>query len=198
MSELIPGDVPARQKPLRKHYHRDPEAARIRDHARALPGSPPDSFHGVVVPDNGDGIGWAYGIHRAVGGDHDAPNPGDLLSAALAACLQATTRMVAEHIGIAVLDIEVAVTGHADVRGTLMVDPGVPVGFQRLHCEVRVEIPAATRGEDLRALMAGAERACVVLQTLKGGTEVVTDWQVDQELDTTVTTEAAPSLPKDA
>lgn len=198
MPELLPGDVRARQKPLRKRYYAEPDAAHICDHARALPGAPPDPFHGVVVPDDNDGTRWAYGIHRAVGGDHDAPNPGDLLSAALAACLQSTTRILAEQLGITVLDIEVAVTAHVDVRGTLMVDNKVPVGFQRLHCDVRVETAAATSGEDLRALMAGAERACVVLQTLKGGTKVVTDWHVEQELDTAATAEAAASLPKDA
>ena len=169
-----------RQQSLGRHYVEAPDDAWITDHARALPDSHKDAIHGAVEPANSDGVRQPYGIHRAVGGDHDAPSPGDLLSAALAACLHSTLRMVAERLEVTLLDSEVMVTARADVRGALMVDMTVPVGFQRMHCDVRLEVPAETDQRTIKTLMVGAEGCCVVFQTLKGGTRVTTDWRIDQ------------------
>ncbi|MDK8465247.1 OsmC family protein [Marinobacter sp. SS13-12] len=169
-----------RQQSLGRHYREAPGDAWITDHARALPDSHNDAIHGVVEPANNDGGFQPYGIHRAVGGDHDAPNPGDLLCSALAACLHSTLRLVAERLEITLIDSEVTATASADVRGALMVDMTVPVGFQRMHCDVRLEVPAETDQKTMKALMVGAEGCCVVFQTLKGGTKVTTDWRIDQ------------------
>jgi len=175
--------VSRRQEPLRQQYLDDPDAAWICDRARAVVGGATDPFHGEVEPANNNGLRWTYGIHHAVGGDHDAPNPGDLLCSALATCLHATTRMLADWLGVEIIDVEVAVGAQVDVRGTLMVDPAVPVGFQRLHCDGRLEVPIGTDGQRLKALMTSAERCCVVMQTLRQGIEVTTDWHIDQDLD---------------
>ena len=43
------------------------------------------------------------GIHTAVGGNCDFPNPGELLSAALAGCLDTTVRIIANRLGIPVI-----------------------------------------------------------------------------------------------
>jgi len=169
-----------RQEALHRHYIDVPEDAWITDHARALPGQSTDPFHGEVEPANNEGACYRYGIHRAVGGGHDAPNPGDLLSAALAACLHSTLRMVAERLGITIIDSEVAATANADVRGALMVDTTVPVGFQRLHCDVRLTVPDTADKRALKMLMTGAEQCCVVFQTLKAGTRVTSDWRIDE------------------
>lgn len=169
-----------RQQSLGRHYVEAPDDAWIADHARALPGNHIDAIHGVVEPANSGGVRHQYGIHRAVGGDHDAPSPGDLLSAALAACLHSTLRMVAERLEVMLLDSEVIVTARADVRGALMVDPTVPVGFQRMNCDVRLEVPAETDQRTIKTLIDGAERCCVVFQTLKAGTKVTADWRIDQ------------------
>lgn len=169
-----------RQEALHRHYTDVPDDAWITDHARAMPGQSGDPVHGQVEPANNDGRRFSYGIHRAVGGDHDAPNPGDLLSAALAACLHATLRMVAERLGITIIDSEVTATAQADVRGALMVDTTVPVGFQRLHCDVGLTVPAGVNKRNLRALTMGAEQCCVVFQTLRAGTRVTTDWRIDE------------------
>ncbi|MBL3824271.1 MULTISPECIES: OsmC family protein [unclassified Marinobacter] len=172
--------IAERQQSLSRHYAEAPEDAWINDHARALPDSHKDAIHGVVETANNDGVRIPYGIHRAVGGDHDAPNPGDLLCSALAACLHATLRMVAERLGIRLIDSEVTVTASVDVRGALMVDMAVPVGFQRMHCDVRLEVPSETDQKTMKTLLVGAEGCCVVFQTLKAGTKVTTDWQIDQ------------------
>lgn len=172
--------VPARQRVLQQRYREAPEQAWISDHARAVEGDASDSFHGDVEPANNGGQRWRYGIHRAVGGDHDVPNPGDLLCAAQAACLHSTTRMLAEWLDVEIINAEVAVSAEVDVRGALMVDPSVPVCFQRIHCDVLLEVPVNTPGKSLKALMGSAERCCPVFQTLQGGTEVVVDWHIDQ------------------
>jgi len=169
-----------RQQSLSRHYAEAPENAWITDHARALPGKHRDAIHGVVEPANNDCVRQPYGIHRAVGGDHDAPNPGDLLCSALAACLHSTLRMVAERLEIQLIDSEVTVAASVDVRGALMVDMAVPVGFQRMHCDVHLEVPAETDQKTLKTLMVGTEGCCVVFQTLKAGTKVTTDWRIDQ------------------
>lgn len=76
---------------------------------------------------------WSFGIHRAVGGYHDAPNPGDILCAALASCLDSTIRIIADRLGITLTSLEVDVTAEVDVRGTLVVNRDIPVGFQAMR-----------------------------------------------------------------
>lgn len=169
-----------RQESLQRHYVEMPGDAWITDHAHALVGNSNTPVHGEVELANSEGVRQQYGIHRAVGGDHDAPNPGDFLSAALAACLHSTLRMVAERLQVVILDSEVTCTANVDVRGTLMVDTTVSVGFQRMHCDVRLKVPAGANERSLKTLMLVAENCCVVFQTLKAGTKVTTDWQIDQ------------------
>jgi uncharacterized OsmC-like protein len=103
---------------------------------------------------------------------HDAPNPGELLCAALAACQDAALRMVADLLGVELLDLAVEVTGTLDVRGTLGLDPAVPVGFQRMTCTTRATVPAGTDPRLLARLEAEARRSCVNLDTLRRGVAV--------------------------
>jgi uncharacterized OsmC-like protein len=172
--------VAQRQNPLMKRYRVDPGAAKIRDGAHARVGAATDPFHVEVVPENAGGRAWAIGIHHAVGGDHDLPNPGDVLAAALATCLHTTTRILADRVRIPVLDLDVTVAAEVDVRGCLMVDPSVPVGFQRMRVTARLRVPDDVDDDRLRPLTQMAERCCVVMQTLKGGTDVQTEWQVER------------------
>lgn len=173
--------VPTRQKPLQQRYRKDPDAAWVRDEARAVVGGGADPFHGEIEPANNAGKRWCFGIHRAVGGDHDAPNPGDLLAASLAACLHSTTRMIAQWLDIELADIEVSVGAECDVRGSLMVDPSVRVGFQRMDCNVWLQLSTQTDENRLKALMKHAEACCVVMQTIRAGVDVKTLWHVEQE-----------------
>ncbi len=68
---------------------------------------------------DGCGISVPVGVHRAVGGPHDMPTPGDLLCAALASCQDSAVRMVANRLGVEILALEVRVTAQVDVRGAL-------------------------------------------------------------------------------
>jgi uncharacterized OsmC-like protein len=160
-----------RQEPLRKRYRDAPREAWITDGARTLHDAAHDPFHAAVVAGEGDER-WPIGIHRAVGGFHDLPNPGDVLCAALAGCLDTTLRILAERMRVPLEDVGVQVTGEIDVRGTLAVDAAVPVGMQHMTCRLRVAPGAHVHPEAIARLAAAAERACVVLQTLRQGVRV--------------------------
>ena len=167
--------VKQRQAPLRERYARTPAEAMILDSAQTANACEGDAFHGAAVPNHWTGEPLRFGIHRAVGGDHDLPNPGDLLCTALAACLDATLRMIADHFGIRLASLQVEVVAECDVRGCLMVDPAVPVGFQRLRCRVAMQPEGDVDKDDLHGLLAAAEKCCVVMQTLRGGVMVETE-----------------------
>ncbi len=173
--------VLGRQDPLRRRYRRDPREAAIVDGARAGARPGDDPFHSDVDAGSGPGRPWRVGIHRAVGGFHDAPNPGDVLCAALAACLDTTLRILAARLAVPIVSLRVSVTGDVDVRGTLSVDRKVPVGMQRMHCRVDLRPAADVPSEALRRLVAAAEHACVVLQTLRYGVPVELDAECDAD-----------------
>lgn len=168
-------DVRARQDPLRERYEDHPGEARITDRAKAVDGVEVDPFHGTVEPGSQDyGVEWQFGIHEAVGGFHDGPNPGDLLSAALASCLDSTIRIIAQRLGVPLERLEVDVAADVDVRGTLVVDRDVPVGFQSMSCHVDVEAADGVDPAVLETLLDAAEYSCVNLQTLRSGVPVET------------------------
>ncbi|HWC42674.1 MAG TPA: OsmC family protein [Actinomycetota bacterium] len=171
--------VRGRQAPLRARYRQDPEQATIVKRAATQAVEGGDALHGLVAPDPRYGVSWPYGIDRAVGGLHDLPNPGELLCVALAACQDATMRMLADLLGVELLDLTVEVTGTLDVRGTLGLDPAVPVGFQRMTCTTRVTVPAGTDLGLLARLEAGARRSCVNLDTLRRGVPVAASTRFD-------------------
>lgn len=155
------------QSPLRARYQSSPEAAWVTDYARTHAQPPEDPFHSIVEPMPGSGVAIPVGVHRAVGGLHDAPTPGDILCAALAACQDSTLRMVANLLGITLEYLSVEVTAKVDVRGTLLVDPLVPIGFQSMHCLVELRAIEGTKPELVARLQETAERCCVVQQTLR-------------------------------
>jgi uncharacterized OsmC-like protein len=160
---------------LHRLYGDDPAAARIVKRVRSGPAPGHDPFHGTVAPESRDrpyGVEWRYGIDRAVGGLHDAPNPGEMLCGALAACADGTLRMLAGVFEIELEQLEVEVTGEVDVRGALAVERDVPVGFQRLGLAVRVRAAPGTSPRRLEHLATAAERLCIVLDTLRHGVPV--------------------------
>jgi len=174
--------VRSRQDPLRKQYKDSPEGARITDRAIAIGGTGMDPFHGKVVPGTEDyGAVWPFGIHRAIGGYHDLPNPGDMLSAALAACLDSTIRIIAERIGVSLTSLSVEVVADVDVRGCLLVDREVPVGFQEMRPHVVLKAANGTDPQLVQMLLAASENSCVNLQTLRAGVRVTTTTDISFE-----------------
>lgn len=165
----------ARQDELRARYREAPSEARITDRGRTASEELGDTVHIWAVPGNQDyGMQWKLGVHRAVAGLHDGPNPGDLLCTALAACMDSVVRMIAERHGVAVEHLEVDVEGDVDVRGTLWVSQEAPVGFERMRCRTRLRVADGTDPRLVERLLAAAERSCVNLETLRRGVEVET------------------------
>src|SRR5262249_56438980 len=121
---------------------------------------------------------WQCGDGRAVGGFHDAPNPGEVLCAALASCQDTTLRMVADLLGVKLRQVEVEVTGKVDVRGSMAVDRQAPVGFESMQCRVRFQVAPGTPPELCQRLVAQAERSCINLHTLRAGVAVDASFDV--------------------
>lgn len=167
-------NVSKSQAPLRVEYNSSPEAAWVTDHATTTSTDHADPFHAIVEPMPGCGIKVPVGVHRAVGGIHDAPTPGDILCAALAACQDSSIRMVANLLGIKIEFLEVKVEAEVDVRGTLMVDRDVPVGFQSMSCNVELRTKEGTDPKLLNQLGVISKQCCVVQQTLKSPPPVKT------------------------
>ena len=173
------------QAPLRILYKQTPALAMVTDHARTAGTVATDPFHSVVEPMDGCGVSVPVGVHRALGGLHDAPTPGDLLCAALAACQDSAVRMVANRLGIEILALEVRVTAQVDVRGALGMAPGIPVGFQSMACVVDLQVHHDAPAKLVDALVAAAQRCCVVQQTLTHPPPITTRFRLaPQEADT--------------
>ena len=172
-------NVAERQAPLRAGYRRNPEAALIVDHGRTLGSTPEDPFHlRAQIGDEYEGAELDVGVHRGVGGLHDAPNPGEILCTALAACQDQVLRMVANLCGVELLEVRAEVAGEVDLRGTLLVDPEVRVGFQSMRCVVDFTPAPGSDERRVERMVEIAERCCVVLDTLRNGVAVESDFRI--------------------
>jgi len=176
MTDNLKGIVKQRQDPLRERYQTEPDKARITDCAKTVMNRSEDPFHSTVVAGDEQAGPWRVGIHRVIGGYHDFPNPGDILCAALASCLHSTLRLVADRLEIPIASLEVSTRAELDARGCLLVDRSVPVGFQQIKCQVRLKPEANVPPEKVKMLQAAAEHSCVVLQTLRNGVPVQTQF----------------------
>ena len=168
-------NVRALQAPLRTGYVQNPSDAAVTDLAWTEGGDNADPMSGSVHFGSHATAQLDYGVHRAIGGTHIAPVPGDLLCAALASCQESSLRMVANVLGVRLLELRVEVRAVVDVRGTLGMNAQVPVGFQSMHVSVRLRPAPETQPARLRQMLRAAERACVVLQTLRDGVATTVD-----------------------
>lgn len=163
-------DLRSIQKPLKARYRSDPEASHITLTARGDQTGAPVT----CSVDIGRAVYEAQ-AHRGVGGPGTGACSGDLLLGALAACAQITCQMVAAAMGVETRSIEVEAEGELDLRGTLGLDPTVPVGFQQIRLRVDVDAPAASE-EEREKLRRKTEQYCVVMQTLKAPPAVHVEW----------------------
>jgi len=158
-----------RQRPLTRLYGSTPQAAWVTDSAQTT-STTDDPLHGSVALKGNHTVPVA--LHSAVGGESDAPVPGDILCGALASCLDSTLRVVADRLGVGLREVSITADADVDVRGTLMVSSDVPVAFQRLRMSVHVVAEEGTQQSTIDGLVRIAEQCCVVLQTLRHGVTV--------------------------
>jgi len=163
-------DIRSVQKPLKEQYRRDPASSRITLTARGNETATPLS----CSVDIGRAIYQAE-AHKGVGGSGTAACSGDLLLGALAACAQLTCQLVATAMRIPTRKIEVTVTGEMDLQGTLGISKEVPVGFEAIRAEFKLDAPEATP-EQLLALQQKTEQYCVVLQTMLHPPKIESNW----------------------
>jgi uncharacterized OsmC-like protein len=163
-------DLKSIQKPLKEQYRNDPNASRITLKAKGGQTETPIACSVAV----GRAIYQAQ-AHSGVGGAGTAACSGDLLLGALSACAQLTCQMVAAAMGVPTEHIEVTVEGDLDLRGTLGIAKGVPVGFESIRVRFDIDAPDATP-EQLQALREKTEQYCVVMQTLLQPPKLTTDW----------------------
>jgi len=163
----------ARQDELRNEYRRNPSEAITIKRVRTVQTASTDAFHGTVSPDGFANGVWNYGIDAKVGGLDDLPNPGHVLCAALAACMDSTIRMLAERLGVIIEELEVEIIGDVDVRGCLAMEASVRPGFRELSCTVSCRPAAGSDPKTLAMIFDHAERLCVTLDTLRNGVPIV-------------------------
>ncbi len=109
----------------------------------------------------------AIGEHEVLGGDGSAPCPGELVSMALAACMDGSIRWFADLMEIELEAINVEVMIRGDVRKLIgLKDMPAP---SNTGLSMRVDVRAAP-GQDpelVQAMLASAERASAVLNMLR-------------------------------
>ncbi len=87
---------------------------------------------------------------EALLGTNDAPNPQELLLAALNACMSVGYVATAAAMGIELQSLKIRTQGSLDLRGFLGLDASINPGYDRVDCEVEIASSAAT--EKLEAL----------------------------------------------
>lgn len=163
-------DIRSIQKPLKEQYRREPGSSRITLTAK---GGQTDTPLSCSV-DIGRALYQAE-AHKGVGGAGTAACSGDLLLGALAACAQLTCQLVATAMGVPTKHIEVTVNGDMDLSGTLGISKDVPIGFEAIRVQFKLDAPQATP-EQLRSLQEKTEQYCVVFQTLMRPPKLVSEW----------------------
>ena len=153
-------DIRSLQKPFKEQYRREPESSRITLTAKGAETATPLA----CSVDIGRAIYQAE-AHKGVGGTGTAACSGDLLIGALAACAQLTCQLVATAMGVPTRHIDVTVSGDMDLQGTMGISKEVPVGFQAIRIQFKLDAPEVT-AEQLVKLQEKTEQYCVVLQTL--------------------------------
>jgi hypothetical protein len=79
---------------------------------------------------------------------------------------------MAEHLDIAIAELEVEVVGEVDARGCLAIDSSVRAGFQHIDVDVRLRAASGTEPGRMQHLMAFVEDLCVTLDTLRHGVPI--------------------------
>lgn len=152
------------QAPLKRKYRQRPGAAKVTLTAHSRMGE------GITCRLETAKAWLEAGLHPAAGGDGHAACSGDMLLEALAACAGVTLKAVATVIGVELRDATVSAEGDLDFRGTLAVDKGVPVGFQRIR--LTFDLDSDATDDQLESLIRLTERYCVVYQTLSNPPQV--------------------------
>ena len=163
------GSIRERQAPLKERYRQQPGAAKIRLEVRSDPALTAEPMLARV---GNELFSAESAAHAGVGGPGTLACSGDVLLAALAACQEITLKLVATAMGIELDSVQVTARGDLDLRGTLGMERGVPVGFESIECETKVKLAPGQNEERAQRFFEKAEQYCVVLSTLRQANDV--------------------------
>ena len=99
-----------------------------------------------------------------LGGKDSAPNPVELVLAALGTCQEIMYSAYASVMDIQLDSVEVDLKGYLDLKGLFGMDETTPPGFSRINFETRLKSPASE--EQLLQLIDTVENHCPVLDML--------------------------------
>jgi uncharacterized OsmC-like protein len=108
----------------------------------------------------------------ALGGDDTAPNPGEMIAAALCGCLTAGIATNAALFDTTLEDIEVSVEVEWDMLGILGLDRSVPSRAKGIHYTVTL---SGDDADKLRRAKETLDRKSAILKTLQEAVPVTTD-----------------------
>lgn len=113
----------------------------------------------------------------SLGGVDSAPNPVELILAALGTCQEITYRAYATALGVPLDSVSVKLSGDIDLRGFFAVDESVRSGYQKITGTVYLESSASEA--DLQQLRAVVNAHCPVLDILTNEVPVSLDLAVN-------------------
>jgi len=158
------------QTPLKEKYKEQPESALLTLKAQGNIGE------GISCKvETGRALVEA-GLHPATGGNGLLACSGDMLLEALVACAGVTLSAVATAIGVNIKSGTVKAEGDLDFRGTLGVSKEASVGFKQIRLSFDLDSDATE--EQLASLSKLTERYCVVYQTISGGANIETRYNI--------------------
>ena len=137
--------------------------------------TPGDPLRWTVTGSPGLQGEMTVGLHPSVGGDGSAPCPGELVTMALAACMDGSVRLYADLMGIELDRIRVEVVNRGDVRGFLRVTDVELPADTGITMTVELEARGASE-EQLTKLRETAEAASGVLYMLRNQLAVDVSW----------------------
>lgn len=109
-----------------------------------------------------------------LGGDDSAPNPMELLLAALDGCLAVVIEVVAAEHGATLKSIDLASEGTLDTRGFLGT-ADVPAFFRAVHTRIKIEVDLPP--ESFAAFTRTVERRCPAGTLIEAaGVNYTVDW----------------------
>jgi uncharacterized OsmC-like protein len=148
------------QEPIKARYKKDAKAALLTLRAT---GTASDAAVTCKV-ETGRGLALV-GIHPKAGGSGLELCSGDLLLEAVIACAGVSMRAAAAVLELPIKSAVISAEGDVDLRGTLGVTEGVPVGFKEIRLRFDIETDAPQN--QLDQLLELTERYCVIFQTIQ-------------------------------
>lgn len=149
-----------KQQPIKDLYSKNAQAAFLTLKAKGSA----DASTVTCKVETGRGLALA-GIHPKAGGSGQEICSGDMLLEALVACAGVWMRAAAAVLEIPIKSAEISAEGDVDLRGTLGVTEGVPVGFKEIR--LRFDIEADVPQNRLTQLLELTDRYCVIFQTIQ-------------------------------